>query len=269
MLRSAAKSKILIAVALLCVASTPVFAQDNLGLPDINSGTPLNDLRFPEGKWGKDFLAQLYAGPNYLSKDEVVEIDPAPANDSDVSKQELVTLLQYMVEKRDESTVAAIKYENQNMPIVEAFAHSGLFVDTKENRGTKDLMLITGKEVGFFILREKMRYARARPTQLSPELSLVIDLPPHPAYPSGHAGQSYAVALILSALDPENESKYKQFAENIGQRREIAGVHYPSDSDAGRKIADQIISKLMTVKEFQDKFNQAKSTFIKPTPKSE
>jgi acid phosphatase (class A) len=102
-------------------------------------------------------------------------------------------------------------------------------------------------EVSTLVLFEKEKFDRVRPHILEPGIDPIIDVPEHPAYPSGHATQAYFAAYYLSSKFPENQKQYFKDAERIAHNREIAGVHYPSDSAAGKILAEQyfaIISKL-------------------------
>lgn len=146
------------------------------------------------------------------------------------------------------------------MPLYQAFAANHIY-DFDAHPVTNSLLSSVDRDVIYFILREKMKYQRARPTQLAPDLTTVIAVPKHSAYPSGHAGQVYAAALVLSAVDPANAEKYRQLAIDVAHRREIAGVHYPSDSEAGRAIAAQVVAALMKDPEIQKRIALAKKEF--------
>ena len=87
----------------------------------------------------------------------------------------------------------------------------------------------------------KIEYDRSRPTFFDKRVKNIIDIPPSPSYPSGHACQSYAVALLLSKKYPDNKDFYMNNAKLVSENREIAGLHYPSDTDYGMKLAHQIV----------------------------
>lgn len=105
------------------------------------------------------------------------------------------------------------------------------------------------------ILVTKKYYDRVRPSILSKELyerGIIekelepwIDIPTHPAYPSGHATQSMYIATILTHFDPDNRKIYEQTADEISTNREIAGLHYRSDSLAGYKLGRKLANKLI------------------------
>jgi len=69
--------------------------------------------------------------------------------------------------------------------------------------------------------------------------------PGHPAYPSGHATQAHALAYLLASWFPQREAEFLQAAGKVAKNREIAGVHYPSDSLAGKALARQLVELLL------------------------
>ena len=90
----------------------------------------------------------------------------------------------------------------------------------------------------------KLHFDRVRPSFYDDRLQPSIELPPHPAYPSGHATQATTVALILGCVDPDNRDFY--LSNRVGWNRELAGVHYPSDTVAGERLAHHIIQDVAT-----------------------
>jgi acid phosphatase (class A) len=95
-------------------------------------------------------------------------------------------------------------------------------------------------DVSHAVLHYKMVFRRARPDQYTARLDLAIDPPGHPSYPSGHSTQAHLVALVLAELVPEQADALWATADEIAVNREIAGVHYPSDSKAGEELARQV-----------------------------
>jgi acid phosphatase (class A) len=192
-----------------------------------------------------------------------IKLNPPPKNSSSTTKAELATLHAYQKERTEEN-IAEIKRENHIYGALfadEIFAQ--LINPSKRPRTfalTHDLM-ITLETVN--TMRQKQIYNRVRPSYLDPTLIPVVDVPLHPAYPSGHATQAHLRALVLSQLDPINRTAYMQSAERIARNREIAGVHYPSDSQAGVLLATQLFSVLMNNSDFLEQFKKAKSESAK------
>jgi hypothetical protein len=87
----------------------------------------------------------------------------------------------------------------------------------------------------------KYQFNRPRASTLAPWLMPPIEVPGHASFPSGHSTQSHLVALVLGEVMPcWARGKYgplRQLAERIARNREVLGLHYPSDSKAGEKLA--------------------------------
>jgi acid phosphatase (class A) len=80
----------------------------------------------------------------------------------------------------------------------------------------------------------KDHYARPRPSVTEPKLDPVISVPGSMAYPSGHAAWAFAAGLVLADMIPEKRAQILARAAEFAHNRVVAGVHYPSDVDAGR-----------------------------------
>ncbi len=108
----------------------------------------------------------------------------------------------------------------------------------------------------FFEMHWKDHYQRARPSQICPALLPPIAVPGHSAYPSGHSTQAHLMALCMGdvfaglpagqAPTAALQTDLDVLARRIARNREIAGLHYPSDSAAGKRLAELIFA-LLTV----------------------
>ncbi len=237
-----------------------------LAFPVIADENNINDLKFPMHNWSPNLLDGASSGGSILADIEYFEVAPPPLNDSKETLEEIKYLLEIAKTERTDDNVARIHYENNGGKAHEFFLKEGL-IDAS-NYKTVELLKMIDVDHMYFILERKKHFSRPRPSHLASELGmdleLVISNPPHPAYPSGHASQTYMVALVLSDFDPENAEKYKQFAVDVAHRREIAGVHYVSDSVAGRKLAVDVLAKLREVAPFEKKYQDAKMSYVKP-----
>ncbi|GJE13579.1 hypothetical protein [Methylobacterium longum] len=113
------------------------------------------------------------------------------------------------------------------------------------------LLLQIGSVVGAFVsLHFKGIYQRRRPSQRAPALLPPVPVPGHPAYPSGHATQAHLMALCVRRALPANGIRQQlgpvlnALANRIARNREIAGLHFGSDSRAGAQLAQQIVDIL-------------------------
>lgn len=83
------------------------------------------------------------------------------------------------------------------------------------------------------VLALKKKFNRPRPSAVLPALDPVVPVPWHTSYPSGHATQSTVIAGLLSRLKPSSSESLTNLALRVGVNREVAGLHYPSDTTAG------------------------------------
>ena len=95
----------------------------------------------------------------------------------------------------------------------------------------------------------KTKYDRVRPSQLVPALLPPLPVPGHASYPSGHSTQAHLLALcateILQATQGVGISLVlNRLADRIARNREIAGLHYPTDTAAGVDLASQLFAIL-------------------------
>jgi PAP2 superfamily len=97
------------------------------------------------------------------------------------------------------------------------------------------------------ILDFKALFGRRRPWDTcSQDLQPMLALPDwrhpgHPAYPSGHATVAWAFALTLARALPSFAPLLEAAARRVALNREVAGVHYPSDSMAGEELARKLV----------------------------
>jgi hypothetical protein len=106
----------------------------------------------------------------------------------------------------------------------------------------------------FAALRYKESFDRPRPSFVCPALLPPVPVPGHSSFPSGHATQARLMALCMARAlrltglpygerRPASET-LKALARRVARNREIAGLHYPSDSVAGRRLADAVFAVL-------------------------
>jgi hypothetical protein len=76
-----------------------------------------------------------------------------------------------------------------------------------------------------------------------------VPVPGHASYPSGHSTQAHLIAhcagLVLpTAVQTVLQTNLGALADRIGRNREIAGLHYPTDTAAGVTLAHGIAGLL-------------------------
>jgi hypothetical protein len=86
----------------------------------------------------------------------------------------------------------------------------------------------------------KYTYWLIRPWQADPAITTPIGRPNHPSYPSNHACQSGTFAYVLGGLLPAERDRLAAMADQAGESRIFAGIHYRFDKNAGLHIARQV-----------------------------
>ena len=75
----------------------------------------------------------------------------------------------------------------------------------------------------------------------------------------GHATRGYLAAIILSNMLPEKSESLFARGREYGQNRVLAGVHFPSDIEAGRLAATAMVGAFMQNEKFMKDFAEAKA----------
>ncbi|MDR7332960.1 phosphatase PAP2 family protein [Roseateles asaccharophilus] len=134
---------------------------------------------------------------------------------------------------------------------------TGMFTLLRQRRAvplkcpaTSALMSAANGDLLAVVFYFKTEFNAARPSAYEPDIRPMFakpdpDFPGHPSYPSGHAAQSRIYALVLAELFPKLRQELIAIADDIAYNREVAGVHFEADSDAGKSLADQVFKLLM------------------------
>lgn len=247
-----------LAISISCLAAHVNVARAQ----DVVVSPTLEGAIFDKNDWAQNVYQHLTFGTKIIDKETDFNLAPPPANLSKETADELAFMVKIAQTKRNEKTLAQIDFENSGVEIYQTFEQGGYF-NIPSNPKLYDLSRMADGEQKYFTVKYKEKFMRARPSVLYPALDLAIPNPGHPAYPSGHAGQAWMQGLLLSYVDPEYKDAYMKFAKSVGFRREIAGVHYPSDSAAGRDLAEKIFAKLMENPVFVKKLDEAKEAFVR------
>ncbi len=101
------------------------------------------------------------------------------------------------------------------------------------------------RELKRALMAQKLRFDRVRPSFVDEAVELVVPNPAHPAYPSGHAAQGLFYGEVFAAWEPHRAEEHRRIAIEVGRNREYAGVHYPSDTQAGRAFARYVIARCL------------------------
>jgi hypothetical protein len=91
----------------------------------------------------------------------------------------------------------------------------------------------------------KFHYWTARPNQFDPTITTVVPNPNFPTYVSNAATLGTAPTTVLSHLFPREAARYRSLAQEFGESRLWAGIHFRSDIDAGFAIGRGVGQKVI------------------------
>ena len=164
-----------------------------------------------------------------------------PLNSSLVTKQELKILQSFEIYRPDTKEFMDEVDEKIMKPFKRYYREHDL--DMQDLRDVEKLK----DKFRSIILQLKIHYNRPRPRKLANAMSFYREIPftihplktaETPAYPSGHATEGRFVSLYLADKVPfEHKGNIKKIGDDIGNSRQIGGVHYPSDTEFGHQLA--------------------------------
>jgi len=120
--------------------------------------------------------------------------------------------------------------------------------------------------------KAKRHYKRLRPFLYFNEGTLVPEEEEShhtPSYPSSHAASGWAVALVLSELQPGRAEQILKAGYEYGDSRIIAGYHYKSDVEAGRLTASACVARLHADEGFEKQMKKVKKELEKAKKEQE
>jgi membrane-associated phospholipid phosphatase len=107
------------------------------------------------------------------------------------------------------------------------------------------LVNITLYDTGIACWDAKYAYWAIRPFQLDPSFKPLFTTPNHPSYPAAHGCFSTAAAAILGYLFPRDAAAFDALARQANESRIWAGIHYRSDTVAGRNLGLAVANKVI------------------------
>lgn len=99
----------------------------------------------------------------------------------------------------------------------------------------------------------KDHFDRPRPPHADPAVRPSLPRPhaSSRSYPSGHATEAHLYAAVLGELFPERREALEAHARRLAWARILGGVHYPTDLEAGRHLAQTLFQALRGNPDFQ------------------
>ena len=196
-------------------------------------------IRWKDTDWGGELYQEVIWVDMYRTDWISAALALGPHDDAQTPR-EIADLLALIPERRHHR--ATIKEQDKSGGIRKAFEKVFKFNEDSKPATVwlLDTVIWGTSSMSFYA---KNIYRRPRASQINPDVlkkgQIIIPMPPHPAYPSGHSFQSHLAARALADIGgPDDEAD--SLARSIALNREIAGLHYRSDSDAGDRYAQLV-----------------------------
>jgi acid phosphatase (class A) len=176
--------------------------------------------------------AWSYVEPRAVMLERV--LPPPPAAGSAAERAELDAMLKIQGERTPAQAERAKEDADISIfRLADALGSPAEFNERRLPRMTALFQRITEAETAV-VRPVKKSFARKRPFEIESKLKPVVGLTGSLSYPSGHATWVFAAGLVLADMLPEKRAEILARTAEFADNRVVAGVHYPSDVDAGR-----------------------------------
>ncbi len=182
-------------------------------------------------------------------------LPPPPARDSLVQQAELEVLYQLQLARTPAQASQAHLIEAEDFFSFGAAVLGPWFTATNLPQ-TAAVLAHLGSDLDLFSRATKTYFNRRRPPFLDARLQPCVELRDTGSYPSGHAIRATAWAAVLSSLFPEHATAFEARAAANRWGRLLAGVHYPSDVEAGRILGAAISREMLKTPALQNKLKE-------------
>jgi acid phosphatase (class A) len=232
-----------------------------------NGSAGLDRRHFALSAMSPGYLKILDLPPVYLDVPlDFLEVPAPPANSSEQTRAELDHLLALQASRTPEQVqrsqqLAGVYYRLSVKPgdpdwpamrrnLFHMGSQLGAWFAPEKLPRTADFMARVWSDASYYLWAAKFRFNRIRPYSLEPRLQN-LETPNFPAYPSGHSGNSWVAAYVYSELLPEHRELFHRNAADMAFSRELLGVHFASDSTAGKAFARKLVDRLLAEPGFQ------------------
>jgi len=218
----------------------------------------IDKLTFPyDEKFARKVLSDK---PYYLKNvtpSDFMLPDP-PANSSPQTRAELNYLFGLQQSRSNEDIRSSLYMSSVFLSPADMGKLIGYWFDLVKLPLTDSLFSNVAEDANYFLWSLKFKYERVRPYMLDPRIH---DLEESSAssYPGGHVTYAYIYAYIYALLAPEFTDYFIKDAYAMAHAREIIGVHYPSDSEASRIFARQMVNMFLKNQKFISDLQKAKN----------
>ena len=231
------------------------------------SGSPgtarqwMDTIKYPPAEYGSS-IVYLLVKPHYLNDHQMTALSESvkfPANSSDQVRKELDYLLD-LQSKRTPEQIKRVEYigdigywpsvdlvpthVSYRQNLIDLFFEGrevlGAAVNAQAYPQIAEVLKGVMRDMRIMEFTVKYKLLRPRPYHLEPKLQPLTRIN-SPSFASGHTLWAFVQAYTWSLIVPDKKDQFLALAEEIRRSREIMGIHYPSDNEAARKIAFQMV----------------------------
>jgi hypothetical protein len=197
------------------------------------------------------YIKRLPEPPRKGSFRDRVDLEDAIARQKAMTPQELAQAqVTYVLSVFSFSQVFGPEFTPKNYPLTAAFFQK------------------LSTETGTIVSGLKDHYKRERPFFAHPaKVTLYVRNEPGYSFPSGHTTRSRLYAFLLAELDPSRREVIYRFAEQVAFDRILAGEHYQTDLEAGRKLGKMLFEILQKDPQFRKEFEALRQAEWRTPPR--
>jgi acid phosphatase (class A) len=169
---------------------------------------------------------------------------PPPQAQSDRQKQDLMDVLDAQRRRTPEQSEHALADDDLSVFRIAGEVLGSKFTAERLPKTSAFFNHLMG-DVRTIFLATKDVWNRPRPFAVSADVKAIGERPKSGSYPSGHGIRGYLTAIIMANILPEKSAELFARGRDYGMSRVVAGVHFPSDIEAGRLAATALAVGLM------------------------
>lgn len=237
----------------------------------------MDTITFPWSEYSQNAITYSLVRTTYLSKEDEAKLPgliKSPANSSDETRAELDYLLS-LQNSRTKEQIDKAQYianmgswfnilnptdpdYNENRKQLFYIAEGvGDWYNNQNFPATTQLLLNCIQDIRVTEFRLKWNFKRPRPYHLEPKLQPLTKIK-SPSFASGHTLWAFTQAYLFSEILPEKRADFIAKADEVRWSRELMGIHYPSDNEASRIIAWNLVKFWLNNPQFLKDLNNAK-----------
>ncbi|HEU4902431.1 MAG TPA: phosphatase PAP2 family protein [Flavisolibacter sp.] len=237
----------------------------------------MDTIRFPWTEYSGFALASTLMRTVYLGSEDEAKLPTLvtfPANSSDQTRAELDYLLTLQSNRTKEEIARAefignigswptilnptdTGYANNLAQLFYIATPVGKWFNYQNFPAAARLLLNCIQDIRVTEFRLKKQFRRARPYHLEPKLQPLARMS-SPSFASGHSLWAFTQAFLFSEIIPDKRADFIKMAEEVRWSRELMGIHYPSDNEASRIIAWNLLKAWSKNPQFKIDLNNAK-----------